>query len=73
MSEVRSYVNKAVAELTAWSMQLFIEGVFPAVGFSGEEFEPNKYRYQLKGQQIAGGWKTFVRTLVAFPGTFEIS
>ena len=57
--EVRSTVNKAVAEATAWSLRIAAAGLFPEQGFYGEDFEAGTYRYKLQGKQISDGWRSF--------------
>lgn len=38
-AQVKSAVNKVVAELCAWSLQFATSGVGPLVGFEGEPFK----------------------------------
>ena len=57
--QVRSRVNKVIAEVVTWSFAILAEGIFPRSGFYGEELEVGTYRWKLQGQQIAEGWKLF--------------
>lgn len=53
-------MNRTIASLVAWSMEIASSGVAPDKGFAGEEFSKNLYRYDLKGKQLANGWKPLV-------------
>ena len=70
--EVRSAVNKVVAEPTAWSIKLASAGVFPAEGFYGECFEAGTFRSKLQGQQMAHGWKFLVKFMAGFIFPFSV-
>lgn len=52
-------VNKQVADLIAWSLKQAASGVAPSQGFYGEEFAKNTWRYEMAGQPLANGAKTF--------------
>lgn len=58
-AQVRTGANKIIAEVTAWSMAILMDGVFPTTGFKGESFGVSTYRFKLKDQRIAKGWKIF--------------
>jgi len=51
-AQVKSAANKVVAELCAWSLQFATSGVGPLVGFEGEPFKKNSWRYKLAGKPI---------------------
>ena len=57
--QVRSAVNKVIAEVATWSLAILASGIFPGLGFYGEELQVGTYRWKLQGQQIAQGWKCF--------------
>lgn len=56
---MRREVNETIARVTAWSMEIASEGTSPQVGFEGEEFQSGTYRYDMRGQKLANGWKNF--------------
>ena len=53
--QVKKGVNKIAAALFAWSIQICMDGVWPEVGFCGEELKG--YRASVKGKPLASGWK----------------
>lgn len=55
--QVQKEVYRAVAKLLGWSMECAAAGVFPRVGFAGEEFHPKSLRAALKGKPLAAGWR----------------
>ena len=61
-SEVRKQVERTVAQLAAWSISISSPGIAPSVGFAGEAFDRNSTRFQMRGKQLASGFKTLVRS-----------
>lgn len=55
--QVRREVHRRVCELLAWSMSYATAGVFPMTGFRNEEFDPKSFRYVMRGQPLAQGWR----------------
>lgn len=49
-------MNKAIADLVAWSLHWAALGVYPSRGFYGEELE-HGFRSSLRGTKIAGDYK----------------
>lgn len=53
-------MNKVVAEVTAWSLQHAAAGKAPESGFYGEPFGSKSYRFEMRGKQLAGGYRKLV-------------
>ena len=58
--QVQDEVNRTIASLVAWSMEIATSGIALDKGFAGEEFAKNMYRYDMQGKQLANGWKPLV-------------
>ena len=56
-NEVSKAVNKKIAELASWSISIASMGLAPWVGFENEEFSKDTYRHELRGKELALGWK----------------
>ncbi|CAL1140028.1 unnamed protein product [Cladocopium goreaui] len=63
-SNVRREVHRRVCELLAWSMSYATAGVFPMTGFRNEEFDPKSFRYVMRGQPLAQGWRHYGCNLI---------
>ena len=50
-------MHRTVCALLAWSMSYAAAGVFPMKGFRDEEFDPKSFRYAMRGQPLAQGWR----------------
>ena len=54
-AQVKKGVNKLAAAVFAWSIQIAMKGVWPELGFNGEQLKG--YRASVKGKPLAQGWK----------------
>ena len=50
-----------IAEVTSWSMEVAGNGIGPDRGFMNEEFQKGTSRFNLKGKELANGWKILGR------------
>ena len=57
-AQVKRRVNKIVSEVCAWSLGHAASGKGPDVGFYGEAFPSNTWRYQMRGQELSSGFRS---------------
>lgn len=55
--EVRQEAHRIIAEVTSWSIEAAGSGIGPDRGFMNEEFQKGTSRFNLKGKELANGWK----------------
>lgn len=65
-TKVRSAVETTIANVFAWSMKCSSSGVAPVTGFYDEEFKKTSYRYGMKGQTLALGWRCLGYNFTAY-------
>lgn len=58
ISKVRAEVNRTLAQLAAWSINIATSGVAPTAGFNGEPFAKDSDRAKRAGATLANGWKS---------------
>ena len=58
--QVRKEVNREMAKIFAWSFKCCIDGVWPAVGFYGEEFVKRTARSRDAGKPFDTPWRSLV-------------